>query len=56
MQPKPDDIKEKIIMGKVKKWTKGVCLLEQEHVAEEGEVVGKVLEKEGIICSGFVLM
>ena len=55
-KPKPDDIKEKIVKGKVGKWMKGICLLEQEHVAEDGQVVKKVLEKEGVEVRGFIVL
>ena len=57
-KPKPEDIKRKIISGKMNKWAKGVALMEQEHVAngEEGGVIGKILEKNRMECRGFGLL
>ena len=55
---KPEDIKRKIVKGKMAKWEKGNVLMEQEHVAngEEGGQVGKVLKGRGVECRGFKLL
>ena len=58
-KPKPQDIREKIVSGKLNKWSKGIALLEQEHVAsgeENGGAVKKILKASGIRCNGFILL
>lgn len=55
---KPPEILEKIAKGKFGKWASGVCLLEQEHVADPagGGAVKKVLKREGVDCAGFLVL
>jgi elongation factor Ts len=44
-KPKPADIIEKIVAGKVNKRLSEVCLLGQQHMAAEGSpVIGKYIE------------
>ena len=40
---KPDDIKEKIVQGKLEKWFKEVCLTKQEFIKDEDRTVEDVL-------------
>jgi elongation factor Ts len=44
---KPDDIKEKIIEGKLKKWYSDVVLMEQEFVKESKMTIRKLLKGHG---------
>lgn len=40
---KPDDIKEKIVEGKIQKWFKEVCLIKQEFIKDEDRTVEEIL-------------
>lgn len=44
---KPDNIKERIIEGKLKKWYEEVVLLEQPFVKDDELTIAKLLEKQG---------
>lgn len=44
---KPDDIKARIIDGKLRKWYKEVVLLNQEFVKDSDLTIAKLLEKQG---------
>ncbi|RMF04403.1 MAG: elongation factor Ts [Chloroflexi bacterium] len=44
---KPDNIKERIIEGKLKKWFAEVTLLNQEFVKDNDLTIGKLLQKTG---------
>ena len=44
---KPDDIKERIIQGKLKKWYSEVTLLNQEFVKDNDLTIAKLVEKTG---------
>jgi elongation factor Ts len=48
---KPENVLEKIIEGKIQKYFKEVCLLEQEYIKESGVVI-KDLIKEKIAIFG----
>ena len=49
---KPEEIKEKIIEGKLKKFYSEVCLLNQEYIKEDGKKVSELLQ-EGIEIKEF---
>jgi elongation factor Ts len=54
-KPKPKDILEKIIAGKVNKRLSEICLLSQPHVAEEGSpAIAKYLQGLGTKAGGAV--
>jgi elongation factor Ts len=44
---KPDNIKEKIVEGKLRKWYSEVALLNQEFVKDADVTVGKLLQQRG---------
>jgi elongation factor Ts len=54
---KPDNIREKIAGGKLRKWAEGIVLLDQSHMADpDGAQVKKVLKAAGVECKGFGLV
>ena len=42
---KPAEMKEKIVMGKINKWYKEVCLVEQPWILDEKSTLGKIAPK-----------
>lgn len=46
-KPKPDAIIEKMLVGRVEKYLKEVCLLEQQFVKDTSLTVGKMVEQAG---------
>ena len=42
---KPAEMKEKIVMGKISKWYKDVCLIEQPWILDEKTTLGKIAPK-----------
>ena len=42
---KPAEMKEKIVMGKINKWYKEVCLIEQPWILDEKSTLGKIAPK-----------
>jgi elongation factor Ts len=51
---KPQEIIEKIVEGKLRKYYEAICLTEQEHMIEEGNPkVGKYLKEEGVFVKRF---
>jgi elongation factor Ts len=44
---KPDNIKERIIEGKIKKWYSEITLLNQEFVKDSDLTIAKLLKKHG---------
>ena len=43
---KPDDIKEKIIEGKMKKWYEDTCLLNQPWVKDDSKTIAQLIEEK----------
>lgn len=41
---KPDDIKEKIVEGKMKKWFEDICLLDQPWVKDDSMTIAQLIE------------
>ena len=42
---KPDDIKEKIVTGKLEKWYSEVCLTKQEFIKDDSKIIEQVLQE-----------
>jgi elongation factor Ts len=54
---KPPAVMEKIIDGRMRKFYEGICLVEQEHMVEEGNPkVSKALQEKGLSVKRFVLL
>lgn len=43
-EPKPDDVKQKIIEGKMNKWYEGVCLMNQPWIKDESVTIMQLIE------------
>lgn len=43
---KPDDIKEKIVNGKMEKWYEEVCLTKQEFIKDDSKTVEQLLQEK----------
>ena len=51
---KPPEVVEKIINGRMRKFYSEVCLVEQEHMLEEGNPkVSKALKDHGFVVKSF---
>ncbi len=50
---KPDNLVDKILIGKMKRWYGENVLLEQPFVKDDKKTVGKLLEEAGIKVTGF---
>ncbi|MEF2145831.1 MAG: translation elongation factor Ts [Desulfovibrionaceae bacterium] len=50
---KPEEIAEKIVLGRVNKYYKEVCLLEQPFIKEDKKAVKDLLKGDGITIEGF---
>lgn len=51
---KPPEVVEKIINGRMQKFYSEVCLVEQEHMVEEGNPkVSKALKDHGFVVKSF---
>ena len=51
---KPEEIKNKIIAGKLKKFASGMCLYGQPFVKEPKETIEEILKKESNHVKDFV--
>lgn len=51
---KPEEIKNKIITGKLKKFASGMCLYGQPFVKEPKETIAEILKKESNGVKGFI--
>ncbi|HBN93846.1 MAG TPA: elongation factor Ts, partial [Hyphomonas sp.] len=51
---KPDNVIEKMIVGRMQKFYKEVVLVEQPFVMNPDQTVGKFLEEQGATLKGFV--
>jgi elongation factor Ts len=49
---KPDDIKERIVAGKLKKWYSQVTLVDQEFVKDSDLTVGQLLKQKSVELGG----
>lgn len=45
-EKKPDEIKEKIIEGKLKKWHEDVCLLKQTWVKDDSKTIAQLIDEK----------
>ncbi len=43
---KPDDIKEKIVTGKLEKWYSEVCLTKQEFIKDDSKTIEQILQEK----------
>lgn len=54
---KPDEVVERIVAGKMEKFLAEICLLEQEHVIEEGiKHIGNAMEEQSLEVRQFQYM
>ncbi|MBD3251143.1 elongation factor Ts, partial [Candidatus Uhrbacteria bacterium] len=44
--PKPEDIKTKIIEGKLNKWYEDICLLNQQWVKDDSKTIAQLIEEK----------
>jgi elongation factor Ts len=51
---KPAEIAEKIVLGRVSKYYKEVCLLEQPFIKDDKKVIKDLLKGSGVTLQGFV--
>jgi len=43
---KPDDIKEKIVEGKMSKWYQEICLLNQQWIKDDGKTIAQLIDEK----------